>query len=155
MKPKEGIVVSSPEGGDEMDCRLESRISGVGIGYQVYPVSQLNRTWQPLLTISSVAAERGDSVLDPEVAGKVGWWTLVKEGLAIGDPNLNGGNKWSGVPYHIGPDHQVIKPTLTYRFIPKSRSGCISRSRRRRRRRNLRRWSRRSDRRENRWIRWR
>jgi len=86
-------VASLPEVVDEMDCRLESRISGVGIGCQVYPVSQLNRTWQPLLTISSVAAESGDSVLDPEVAGKVGWLTLVKEGVAMGDPNLNGGNK--------------------------------------------------------------
>lgn len=93
MKLKEGKVVSSPEVGGEMDRRLESRISGVGIGYQVYPASQLNRTWRPLLTISSVAAESGDSVLDPEVAGKVGWWTLVKEGLAMGEPNLNGGNK--------------------------------------------------------------
>jgi len=65
----------------------------VGIDCQVCPVCQLNRTWQPLLTISSVAAERGDSVLDPEVTGKLGWWTLVKEGLAIGDPNLSGGNK--------------------------------------------------------------
>lgn len=86
-------MASLPEVVDEIDCRLESRISGVGIGYQVYPVFQLNGTWQPRLTMSSVAAERGDSVLDPEVTGKVGGWTLVKEGLAMGDPNLNGGNK--------------------------------------------------------------
>ena len=86
-------MASLPEVVDEMDYSLETRISGVEIGCQVYPVSQLNRTWQPLLTISSVAAESGDSVLDPEVAGKVGWLTLVKEGVAMGDPNLNGGNK--------------------------------------------------------------
>jgi hypothetical protein len=100
----------------------------------------------------SVAAESGELVLELEVAGRTGWGTLAEEGegLAIGDPNLSGGNRWSGVPYHISADQ--IKANLTDRFIPESRSRRVCRSRRSSGRRNLRRWSRRSDDSKCRWI---
>jgi hypothetical protein len=75
---------------DLPDCSMGNQIEVGGIGYLGYPaLSALIMPWGSALTVSRCEAEGGYN----------GFLTRGgrREGLSIGEPNLRGGNRLSGV----------------------------------------------------------